>query len=223
MGLSRRLGLALCVGLVLMVVGAAFAAAMVNRTPVTAPRSIQVTCGAGSKRAVIAGRIRCLRSGQACKTRHQTAYRKYGFRCVNGRLRKRSTPPTPAPRAQSGHYKGTDSQNELIEFDVNTTRDGVQNFSTGQINAGCTPPLHLAGGNVQGGSAEIAADSSFKIDFDYPSTIGGNPYTGHVTITGHFSGTTATGTMRNTLSFTLDGIQYSCESGLLNWTATRTP
>jgi len=217
MGLRRRLGFALSVGLVVTVVGAAVAAAMVNRPPVTAPGSIHVTCGAGSKRAVIGGRVRCLRSGQTCKTRYQAVYRKYGFRCVNGRLRKRST-----PSAQSGHYKGTDSQNELIEFDVNTTGDGVQNFSTGQINAGCNPPLHLAGGNVQGGSAEIAAGSTFKIDFDYPSTIAGNPYTGHVTITGRFSGTTATGTMRNTLSFTLDGVQYSCESGLLSWTATRT-
>lgn len=221
MGLSRRLGLALSVGLVLM--GAAVAAALANGPPVTRPRSVQVTCGGESRRAVIGGRVRCLHAGQACKTRYQTAYRKYGFRCVNGRLRKRSTPPTPAPPAFPGHYKGTDSQNELIEFDVNTTGDGVQNFSTGQINAGCNPPLHLSGGNISGGSAQIAADSAFKIDFDYTSTIAGNPYTGHVTITGHFSGTTATGTLRNTLGFTLDGVQYSCESGLVSWTTTRMP
>jgi hypothetical protein len=222
MGISGRLGLALAVSLVVTVVGAAVAAGMANTTRAAVSQSIKVTCGAGTKRAVIGGRVRCLRPGQACKTRYQAAYRKYGFRCVNGRLRKRST-PAPAPPAYPGHYKGTDSQNELIEFDVNASGDGVQNFSTGQINAGCTPPLHLGGGNVQGGSARIEADSTFKIDFDYTSTIGGNPYAGHVTITGHFSGTTSTGAMRNTLSFTLYGVQYSCESGMLTWTATRTP
>src|SRR5262249_21572234 len=100
----------------------------------------------------------------------------------------------------------------------------VNNFSTGQINAGCTPPLHVAGGNGNhGGASLIAADGTFTIDFDYTGTVGGSPSTGHFTITGHISGTTAQGTMRNTFTFTVSGVPDACESGLITWTATRTP
>src|SRR5262249_13856066 len=64
MGLSRRLWFALSVGLVAFIVGAAGAGAAPNTSP-GAAQSVRPTCGTGTKRAVIGGKVRCLRSGQA--------------------------------------------------------------------------------------------------------------------------------------------------------------
>ena len=208
------------------------AAATVN---LSGPRPDAAGCPAGSKRAVIGGKVKCLRAGQTCAARYRAAYKRYGFTCVNGHLRKRSVspppPPTPtppppspppAPPAQPGHYKGTTSQLEIIEFDV--TADGIRvaGLLTGQINEGCNPPAHLYGGNLHDGTAPIAADGSFKIDFDYTSTVGSDPSKGHFTLTGHFSGTAATGTLEDKVSFTHEGTAYSCGSGTQTWTAART-
>jgi hypothetical protein len=206
---------------------AAVADAGADRAGGAAPQSSSATCRAGSRRAVIGGKVKCLRVGQACAARYQAAYRKYGFACVKGHLRKRAAPkPTPPPApppppAQPGHYQGTTSQNEVFQFDVTASGDRVQNFTTGQINEGCNPPAHLSGGNFSGGSGPIAADGSFKFDFDYTSTVSGVPSKGHFTLTGRFSGAAATGTLSDTTTFTYGGVAYSCGSGQQTWTATK--
>src|SRR5205807_5304819 len=209
------------------------AAATVNAAD-SGPRALAAACPAGSKRAVIGGKVKCLRAGQKCATRYQAAYKRYGFMCVSGHLRKRpvapppqpTPPPPPAPPppppAQPGHYKGTTSQLELIEFDVTADGTRVVSLLTGQINEGCNPPAHLYGGNLHDGTAPIAADGSFKIDFDYTSQVGSDPSTGHFTLTGKFNGTGFTGTLQDNVSFTDQGTPYSCGSGLQTWTASRT-
>ena len=118
-------------------------------------------CRPGTKRAVIGGKVKCLRAGKACSLRYQAAYKRYGFICVSGHLRKRTTtpppppeppappptpPPAPVPTAQPGHYHGTDSQLEVIDFDVRSDGRAVTSLTTGQINQGCTPPGHIYGG-----------------------------------------------------------------------------
>jgi hypothetical protein len=194
-------------------------------------------CRAGTKRAVIGGKVKCLRSGQSCSGRYQAAYKKYGFTCVSGHLRKRTTtttpPPTPEPPApppspppppaQPGHYHGTDSQNEVIDFDVTADGRGVVNLSTGQINEGCTPTAYIYGGNIRGASAPVSSDGAFVLDGPYQGKFNdGTSYSGHFNLTGHFSGTTATGTISDSLNFTSNGTAYSCGSGQQTWTATRT-
>ena len=183
-------------------------------------------CRVGTKRAIIGGKVKCLRAGQPCAARYQTAYKRYGFTCVKGRLRKRPAPPTapPPPPAQPGHYHGTTSQLEVIDFDVTSTGTTVTNISTGQINEGCTPPGSLGGGNYKSGGAfiPISADGTFKIDFDYRSTVGDSPATGHFTLIGRLTGATATGTLEDKTSFTYNGVAYSCGSGQQTWTASRT-
>jgi hypothetical protein len=230
--MGRRLSLVLAAATALVTLATGVAAATVN---VAAPahHAPAAGCPAGSKRAVIGGKVKCLRAGQRCAARYRAVYKKHGFTCVNGHLRKRSVapppeptppptpPPPPAPPAQPGHYKGTTSQNEIIEFDV--TADGLRVVAllTGQINEGCNPPAHLYGGNLHDGTAPIAADGTFKIDFDYTSTVGGDPSKGHFTLTGKFSGTGATGTLEDKVSFTDEGTPYSCGSGTQTWTANR--
>jgi hypothetical protein len=197
-----------------------------------------VACPAGSKRAVIGGKVKCLRAGQACSARYQAAYRKHGFTCVGGHLRKRATappptpeppappppPPPPPPPAQPGHYQGQTSQLEVFSFDVTSSGTSVTNIVTGQINEGCTPPGHLYGGNYKSGSGliPISADGSFKLDFNYTGSVGSSPSTGRFTITGHFSGATATGTLSDSTNFTYNGVAYACGSGLQTWNVSRT-
>ena len=103
----------------------------------SAPTGKSASCSRGFKPAIIAGKFKCLKSGQKCAKRNQKAYRKYGLSCVNGHLRKGAPPPAPPPAppapppappplptppAQPGHYKGLSSQLTNFEFDV--TPDG---------------------------------------------------------------------------------------------------
>ncbi len=225
---SRSLLLTLLLGALVCVASTASAA---NSSP--------DACRVGTKRAVIGGKVKCLRAGQVCQARYQTAYKRYGFTCVKGHLRKRTTPPTPQPPAppapvpptpppppaQAGHYHGTTSQLEVIDFDVTSSGRTVTNVSTGQINEGCTPPGSLSGGNYKspgGALIPISADGTFTIDFDYKGTVGGSPSTGHFTLIGHFTGAIATGTLEDKTSFTYNGVGYSCGSGRQTWTASRT-
>src|SRR5437588_11452613 len=82
----------------------------------TAGNSSAGACRAGTKRAVIGGKVKCLKVGQSCSARYQAAYKRYGFTCVSGHLRKRTVapppqpepppaplPPPPAPLWQPGH------------------------------------------------------------------------------------------------------------------------
>jgi hypothetical protein len=116
------------------------------------------------------------------------------------------------------------SQLTNFEFDVTSDGNFVTHLVTGQINEGCSPGGSLYGGDLNFGTATIpiAADGSFKIDTDYQGKVDEDPSTGHLTIIGHLSGNTATGTLSDTVSFTDNGTQYSCGSGLQTWTATRT-
>ena len=200
-------------------------------------RFASTSCPKGSKPATIGGKVKCLKSGQTCAKRYQKAYRKHGFTCINGHLRKAvppapqqppptappPAPPAPTPHAQPGHYKGLTSQITNFEFDVTSDGNFVTHLVTGQINEGCTPPASLYGGDLNFGTAmiPIAADGSFTLDIPYQSKVDEDPSTGHLAIVGHLSGSNATGTLSDTVSFTHQGTQYSCGSGLQTWTATR--
>jgi hypothetical protein len=204
-------------------------------TSAVAAPSEGAACPAGTKRAVIGGKVKCLRAGQPCQARYQAVYRKRGFTCVAGHLRKRVVtpppeppapppPPTPPPPpAQPGHYKGTTSQLTVIEMDVTAAGTTVTHIVTGQINEGCTPHASLYGGSFQSGNAlvPLSPDGTFIIDFDYRGTVGESPSTGHFNLTGHFNGLTATGTLEDSTSFTDNGVAYACGSGRQTWTATR--
>jgi hypothetical protein len=197
--------------------------------------SSSAACPPGSKRAIVGGKAKCLRPGQRCAARYQAAYRRVGLTCVSGRLRRNPhapPPPTPepppppapppAPPAQPGHYHGTTSQLEVIDFDVRSDGRAVLNLTTGQVNQGCTPTAYISGGGLRGSSAGILTDGTFAIDIAEQGTFSdGVPYTGSFKLSGRFGGTTATGTLAATLNFTDNGTTYFCGSGQQTWTATR--
>jgi hypothetical protein len=214
-------------------------------SPSLASRGV-AKCPPGSKRAVVGGKSKCLRTGQACARRYERAYKKYGFTCVNGRLRKRTAvpppattpaptptppapppaPPTPAPpTVRTGHYHGLTSQLTTFDFDVTAGGTVVTNLVTGQINQGCNPPgVGLSQGNLNFGSSTIpvSPDGRFVVEFDYQGMVDDLPSTGHITVTGQFSGSSASGNLSKTSNFTYQGTAYSCGSGLQTWKADLT-
>jgi plastocyanin len=54
-------------------------------------------CAKGAVAARIGGKSVCLRAGTACKATYKSIYKKHGFTCVAGHLRKTPTAKPPAP------------------------------------------------------------------------------------------------------------------------------
>ena len=116
------------------------------------------------------------------------------------------------------------SQNELLEFDVTAGGQVFTGLKTGQINEGCTPPLHIYGNyfNWPNYAVPIDSDGNFVIDAPFAGTVGVYPSTGRLTIRGHLSGAVGVGSLELSSSFSANGFAYSCGSGLQTWTVTRT-
>ena len=100
-------------------------------------------------------------------------------------------------------------------------RKGRRQLATGQINVSCTPFIPLQGGGIEGESP-LAADGSFSISNpSFSGMSGDSPTVGHLALQGKISGGTAGGTLNEGISFTSDGVAYSCDSGTVTWTAAR--
>jgi hypothetical protein len=230
-----------------LLTAAAVAVGSASTMAADAPTSTAVACKKGTVPAAIGRSALCLAVGQRCQLKYQKAYRAHHFQCVRGRLQKLKAPPKPAPpppppppppapapppepppppppSIATGHYTGTTSENEQIFFDVTQATWGIDvtDLGTGQINESCTPPYRLWGGNLRGwwGSVD-QGDGTFEIDGSYQSTLNGTiPTSDTVSITGTIVGTSASGTIVVTSTFTDGGAAYSCSSGSQTWTAT---
>jgi hypothetical protein len=105
-----------------------------------------------------------------------------------------------------------------ITFDVSSAGTQVANLTTGQINESCNPPASLYGGGIIHGFSPIGTDGSFSMSnpsYD-DGMLDGYPATGHLSLQGRISGTTASGTLNQGTSFG----SYVCDSGVVTWTAT---
>ena len=79
--------------LLVLIAAAAYAAASLSPagSPVAATEIAYAGhCHAGYVHADVPWRTKpkCLRAGQICRQKGNTTYHKYGFQCVNGKLRK---------------------------------------------------------------------------------------------------------------------------------------
>jgi hypothetical protein len=86
--------------LVVVVAAAAFAAAAISpiQAPVLGAQSAYAShCKPGFKHADVSwsSKPRCLKAGQFCKKVRNPEYHKYGFQCVNGKLRKQTGKGNP--------------------------------------------------------------------------------------------------------------------------------
>jgi hypothetical protein len=132
-------------------------------------------------------------------------------------------PPPPPPPAAPGHYDGRTSQNEIFAFDVSADGTRITGLHTGQINQSCDPPdYYLSGGYLNNWSGSVQRDGSFTLGFNGPGTVGGNAATFKITIVGRFSTGTASGTIRDDVSWMQSGTAYNCSSGDQTWSATKT-
>ena len=131
--------------------------------------------------------------------------------------------PPPPPAVAGGHYEGKTSQNELFAFDVTADGTRITGLQTGQINQSCDPPdYYLSGGYLHDFSGSIQRDGSFAFGYNGPGTVGGNPATFKITITGHFATGSASGTIRDDVSWAQNGRSYTCSSGDQTWSVTKT-
>jgi hypothetical protein len=122
-----------------------------------------------------------------------------------------------------GHYQGTTSQNEAFFFDVTADGFGLTGLGTGQVNESCDlNGLTLYGGNLRGGGANINPDGTFSISSSSDGMVGDSPSHDTTTITGRFTGATASGTILVTTSFAYQGTPVNCTSNAQTWTATHT-
>jgi hypothetical protein len=219
----------------------AFCAALAAFLGSATPEAKAASCARGTKPAVIGGNFKCLRVGQQCSARHQAAYRRYGFHCANGRLRRGTglpakpapspstptppAPPAPTPAAVDGHYNGVTSQNETFEFDIYDGGLSFRGLKTGQINAGCTPHFNTYWNylNWPNYVVPVSLSGDFTIDTDLTGYhVGDWPGSGHVTIRGHMGGPVGSGSLELKTAFTGNGTSYTCGSGLQTWTVMRT-
>jgi hypothetical protein len=134
-------------------------------------------------------------------------------------------PPPPPPPAVAGSYAGLSSQNERVTFDVLAAGPAVTKFRINSVNQSCQPPnlVSIFGPLDFGtGTATVVADGTFGFTYVGPGTISGNPANFDIRANGKFTGTTAAGTARFDMTFTLSGINFTCSSGNVTWTASRT-
>lgn len=192
------------------------------------------SCAAGAKPAIVAGNFKCLRVGAPCVRRYQSTYRRYGFSCVNGKLRKYVKPrpaptttvvvtttapaPPPPPVYQTGHYVGTTSQFQPISFDI--TAGQIQNVTSGDINESCSPQTNIYGNHLSIPQYPLNADGSFDDEWSGQGTIGTFPANYHTVVAGRVQGGLASGTIKIDNSFDAYSVGYVCSSGLVTWTAT---
>ncbi len=84
--------LVVLVALVVLVVVAASTALGRNARPDT-----NAACAKGAVAARVGGKSVCLRAGTACIAKYNSIYKKHGFTCISGHLRKTPTAKPPAP------------------------------------------------------------------------------------------------------------------------------
>ena len=68
----------------------AAAAVMPARAPISAQSAYAKSCHRGYTHATFPWGERCIRAGQYCKKVRNPEYHKFGFQCVNGKLRKQT-------------------------------------------------------------------------------------------------------------------------------------
>jgi len=90
----------------------------------------------------------------------------------------------------------------------------------GLDNLGCTPGGRFQDSTFDIPSIAIAPGGSFTGTATQTGVVDNSPATYTYTVSGHFRGTTATGTWRDEITYN-NGAAYSCTSNTQSWSATR--
>jgi len=181
----------------------------------------------------------CLKVGQACAAKNGAAYRKAGFHCVAGRLRKlapskttTARPPATTTTAETtttteapslppaGHYAGTTGQGHSIAFDVRADGKNLTNIVGGAVDETCTPSRTwtFPGFETGGFDYPVSSAGTFHLNGGNRNTDAGISSSTKITMSARWDGGQAQGTYAVTTAFTDQGTSYACE-GSVAWTA----
>jgi hypothetical protein len=164
----------------------------------------------------------CLAVGQKCKARYERVYKKKGFDCANGRLRRPAPPPPPSPppaplQALPGTYQFATSHCVLGVCDLGTivVRPDGRTY-TGVVipySAQCTPPYDWV--DVVTSSQGAVFDLGSDLSFDVSGQSAANGVTLTVALSGQFD---AAGNVFGSFDFHLSGndsagTHYDCDTG----------
>jgi hypothetical protein len=106
---------------------------------------------------------------------------------------------------------------------VTPTGTGITGFDIHTVNESCNPGGGIWGGAHITGTIPIAADKTFSVNLTDSFTLSdGTLVNGTFTLHGTFTGTTASGTFKETDSFSYGGTPYSCSSGDATFTVAKT-
>jgi hypothetical protein len=127
-------------------------------------------------------------------------------------------PPPPAP-VTAGSYKGL-LEGNFVFFDVQSDRT-ITGFRSNYLREDCDGNLYIYGTLDWGTTRYPISDTgSFTFSGTSTGTIDTAPATFFDQVTGHFDGTTATGTVVGTSEFDYQGRHWKCTSGEKTWTAS---
>jgi hypothetical protein len=73
------------------------APAHISARPERAEATSRLACGSGFVDGVVGGQHKCLHTGEFCSARREPDYRRYGFTCGGGRLRRSGSAPASSP------------------------------------------------------------------------------------------------------------------------------
>ncbi len=125
---------------------------------------------------------------------------------------------TPAG-VEAGSYSGTDTQGYPMSFYVSRGQSAVQNVVVGTTVMGCTPSKGFDD-HFEVASIAIDSEGDFSSTTEQEGEIEHTPAKFKYTISGHLSGTGASGSIREDISFS-NGTEYSCTTNTLAWSLTR--
>jgi hypothetical protein len=152
----------------------------------------------------------------AISTRGHRSSAKRTFQSCTG-----GSPPPGGFKAQPGRYNGSVSLGggvvASMYFFVSGDGARVQDLYV-QLSDACSPGGTL-NDHVEMDEVPIGSDGSFSKTAQQTGLIAHVPATFTYTFTGRFSGTNASGSIREDITYS-NGTTYTCTTGLLSWTAT---
>ena len=131
---------------------------------------------------------------------------------------KEKAAPPPAG-VEAGSYSGTDTQGGSMSFYVSPGGGHVQNVLVGTTVMGCTPSKSFDD-HFEVASIAIDSEGDFSSTTEQEGVIEHAQAKFKYTISGHLSGASASGSMREDISFS-NGTEYSCTTNALAWSLTR--
>ena len=170
-------------------------------------------------------RVRFVLSISAKANRHRSAKATRTYtRCAP---KPAPTPPAPHPPAPPsppaplapGSYSGGTSQGRGVTFYVAADGKRLQDVSISIVGLSCTPGKTFSD-QLAVGEIAIGPTGAFSSTTKEDGVLFTAPAHFTYTFSGHFTGTTATGTFREDVSYD-DGTAFSCSSNLQTWNVTR--